>query len=277
MTSHTEPSEISSSEWLSLNQFLQELKKINTQCISVYYPYGKGQNTIQLLQETNRSELLKKIEIKIGKKILELKKNPVSVGNFTKTLCIFGWIKNGKIEIKVIGTSKKLPYIYSQIIQESKLKIDLQGRHKKGGQSQGRFLRARQTKIHVFFKKVANKVRLMDVDSELILLGGNGTGKTEFYDELNSQLISKCRFVEGLSFTTSINDIHKIIIHHLYEYRKKHMGEFLVENNYFILYRKIANTESSISNFLIIFEETANSILQDVFLAISNIFIIFLN
>jgi peptide chain release factor subunit 1 len=165
----------------------------------------------------------------------------------------------------VIGTSQKLPYIYmenkkpyvkpfsdilktsynvllvtvdqktakiqkfqgSQIIQESKLKIDLQGRHKKGGQSQGRFLRARQTKIHVFFKKVANKVRLMDVDSELILLGGNGPGKTEFYDELNSQLISKCRFVEGLSFTTSINDIHKIIIHHLYEYRKKHMEELI--------------------------------------------------
>ena len=265
MTSHADPSKISSSEWLSLNQFLQELKEINTQCISVYYPYGKGQDTIQLLQETNRSELLKKIEIKIGKKILELKKNPVSVGNFTKTLCIFGWIKHGKIEIKVIGTSQKLPYIYmvnkkpyvkpfsdilktnynvllvtvdqktakiqkfqgSQIIQESKLKIDLQGRHKKGGQSQGRFLRARQTKIHVFFKKVANKVRLMDTGSELILLGGNGPGKTEFYDELNSELSSKCRFVEGLSFTTPINDIHKLIIHHLYEYRKKHMAELI--------------------------------------------------
>ena len=69
MTSSAEPSEISSSEWLSLNQFLQELKEINTPCISVYYPYGKGQSTIQLLQETNRSESLKKIEIKIGKKI----------------------------------------------------------------------------------------------------------------------------------------------------------------------------------------------------------------
>ena len=104
----------------------------------------------------------------------------------------------------------------NQIIQESKLKIDLQGRHKKGGQSQGRFLRARQTKIHVFFKKVANKVRLMNSNSELILLGGNGHAKTEFYDELNSELTSKCRFVEGLSFITPMNDIHKIIIHHLY-------------------------------------------------------------
>ena len=261
----TSISEISPSEWLSLNQFVQELKEVNSQCISVYYPYGKGKDTIQLLQETSRSESLKKIENKIENKILELKKNPVSVGKFTKTLCVFGWIKNEKIHIKVIGTSKKLPYVYmvtkkpyvkpfsdilktnygvllvtvdqktariqkfygDQIIQESKLKIDLQGRHKKGGQSQGRFLRARQTKIHVFFKKVANKVRLMDVGTELILLGGNGPGKTEFYDELNSELTSKCRFVEGLSFTTSINDVHKIIIHHLYEYRKKHMEELI--------------------------------------------------
>ena len=258
-------SEIEPPEWLSINQFLLELKEIKGPCLSVYYPYGKGQNTIQLLQETKRSESVEKIKKKIENKILELKKNPVSVGKFTKTLCLFGWMINDKIHLKVIGTSKKLPYVYmvskkpyvkpfsdilktnysvlvvtidqktariqkyigSQIIQESKLKIDLQGRHKKGGQSQGRFLRARQTKIHVFFKKVANKVRLMSDNSELILLGGSGNGKTEFYDELNSELTSKCRFVEGLSFNTSVTDIHKIIIHHLYEYRKKHMEELM--------------------------------------------------
>ena len=258
-------SEIEPAEWLSINQFLLELKEIKGPCLSVYYPYGKGQNTIQLLQETKRSESVEKIKKKIESKILELKKNPVSVGKFTKTLCLFGWIADNKIHLKVIGTSKKLPYVYmvskkpyvkpfsdilktnysvlvvtidqktariqkyigSQIIQESKLKIDLQGRHKKGGQSQGRFLRARQTKIHVFFKKVANKVRLISDNTELILLGGSGNGKTEFYDELNSELTSKCRFVEGLSFNTSVTDIHKIIIHHLYEYRKKHMEELM--------------------------------------------------
>lgn len=258
-------SEIEHAEWLSINQFLLELKEIKDPCLSVYYPYGKGQNTIQLLQETKRSESVEKIKKKIESKILELKKNPVSVGKFTKTLCLFGWIADNKIHLKVIGTSKKLPYVYmvskkpyvkpfsdilktnysvlvvtidqktariqkyigSQIIQESKLKIDLQGRHKKGGQSQGRFLRARQTKIHVFFKKVANKVRLISDNTELILLGGSGNGKTEFYDELNSELTSKCRFVEGLSFNTSVTDIHKIIIHHLYEYRKKHMEELM--------------------------------------------------
>ena len=192
-----ELSEITSVEWLALNQFLCELKEIDFQCVSVYYPYGKGQETISLLQKTKRKEQFEIIESKIEKRITELKKNPSSAGTFTKTLCIFGWMKNGKVHIKEIGTSKKLPYIYlvskrpyikpfrdilktnydillvtldqksariqkfhgSQITQEAKLRIDLQGRHRKGGQSQGRFLRARQTKIHVFFKKVANKVR----------------------------------------------------------------------------------------------------------------------
>ncbi|MFQ5440449.1 MAG: Vms1/Ankzf1 family peptidyl-tRNA hydrolase [Nitrosopumilaceae archaeon] len=257
--------EISPSEWLSLNQFLYEIKQIDSECISVYYPYGKGEDTISLLKATKRKSQYEKIELEIEKKIAELKKNPISVGPHAKTLCIFGWIKNGKIKIKNIGTSKKLPFIYmlskrpyikpfgdvlktnfgvllvtldqksariqkfrgSQIIQEAKLRIDLQGRHKKGGQSQGRFLRARQTKIHVFFKKVANKVKMMESNSELILLGGTGPAKTEFFDELNSELVKKCRFVENLSFSTSINEIHKKIIHHLYQHRRKHVIEIV--------------------------------------------------
>ena len=265
MKNNLESFTISSSEWLSLNQFLYEIKQIDSPCVSVYYPYGKGEETISLLQETQRNESFEKIESKIEKTIKKLKDNPTSIGKFTKTLCIFGWIKNGKIHIKEIGTSKKLPYIYiaskkpfikpfndilktnydvllvtldqksakiqkfhgSQIIQEAKLRIDLQGRHRKGGQSQGRFLRARQTKIHVFFKKVANKVRMMDSNSELLLLGGIGPAKTEFYDELDSELVKKCQFVKTLSFSTPINDIHKKIIHHLYQHRRKYVTEII--------------------------------------------------
>ena len=260
-----ESSEISSSEWISINQFLHEIKSINSTCVSVYYPYGKGNETIFLLNENKRNDLVKRIESKIQKRILDLKKDPSSVGNFVQTLCIFGWINNGKIIIKAIGTSKKLPYIYmvskkpyikpfndvlktnynillvtldqktariqefhgSQILQEAKLKIDLQGRHRKGGQSQGRFLRARQTKIHVFFKKVAYKIKTMDSNSELLLLGGCGPAKTEFYDELDSELMKKCRFVENLSFSTPSKEIHEKIIHHLYQHRRKHVIELL--------------------------------------------------
>ena len=254
-------SEISQSEWFSLNQFLHELKQNNSRCVSVYYPYGKGTETISLLQATKRSKPIEKIESKIEDRINYLKKTPSSVGKFVKTLCIFGWIQNDKIVIKEVGTSKKLPYIYmvskkpyvkpfrdilkinydvllvtidqktariqkfhgNKITSEAKIRIDLQGRHKKGGQSQGRFLRARQTKIHVFFKKVANKVKEMDSNSDLILLGGTGNAKTEFYDILEPKLAKKCQYVEKLSFATSINEIHKKIISRLYQYRKKNV------------------------------------------------------
>lgn len=259
--------EISPQEWLTLNQFLHEIKKVKFPCVSVYYPYGKGAQTISLLQETKRSEPFEKIEAKIETRIKELKKNPPTAGRFAKTLCIFGWINNGRVTVKEVGTSKRLPYIYmaskkpyvkpfedvlktsydvllvtldqktariqkfhgNQIIQESKMRIDLQGRHKKGGQSQGRFLRARQTKIHVFFKKVANKVRELDDNSELILLGGTGVAKTEFFDELNSELREKCRFVEDLSFSTPINDVYSKMINKLYEYRKRYVAEVIAK------------------------------------------------
>ena len=88
-------------------------------------------------------------------------------------------------------------------------------------------MRARQTKIHVIFKKIAKKVKEMDSDCEMILLGGIGMAKTEFYDELDLQLLKKCRFVENISFSTPINEIHKKIIHHLYQYRKKHVVEII--------------------------------------------------
>ena len=265
MKSDLELSEISSNEWLSLNQFVHELKKIDSPCMSVYYTKGKENEVITLLRDSKRNEYFEKIELEIEKKILDLKKKKKSIGNYVKTLCIFGWMKNNKIIIKELGISKKLPYIYmaskrpyvkpfqdvlktnykvllvtidqksariqkfhgSQIIQESKLRINLQGRHKKGGQSQGRFMRARQTQIHVFFKKVASKLRSMNDDTELILLGGSGPAKTEFFDELDSDLIQKCRFVETLTFSTSLQTIHEKIISHLYQHRKRHVSEII--------------------------------------------------
>lgn len=265
MRTNLEPSKITPFEWLKLNQFLHEIKRVNATCISVYYPYGKGEEIKSLLKETKRNESLELIELEIDNKISELRSNPSSVGKSTKTLCIFGWIADNKVNIKTIGTSKKLPYIYmaskspyvkpfndlletehnvllvtldqksakiqkfhgNLVVQESKLRIDLQGRHRAGGQSQGRFLRARQTKIHVFFKKVANKVKDMESNSDMVLLGGPGIAKTEFFSELDSELIKKCRFVENLSFSTPRNEIYMKIIHHLYQHRRKYVAEIV--------------------------------------------------
>ncbi|QUC65521.1 peptide chain release factor 1 [Nitrosopumilus sp. K4] len=265
MKSHLETSEISPDEWLSINQFLFEIKQIEKPCVSVYYPYGKGTETISLLKNTKREESIERIEKEIEKRISRLKKHPTTVGKTTKTLCIFGWIQNGKVTIKEIGTSKKLPYIYTvskkphikpffdilktnhdvifvildqksakiqkfhggQSIEEAKLGIDLRGRHKKGGQSQGRFLRARNTKIHVFFKKIAAKIRMMSQDVNLILIGGNGNAKTEFFDELDTESKKKCRFVTNVSFSTPKSKVYEKIIHHLYKQRRQHVSDVI--------------------------------------------------
>ena len=39
MQKNPNPSEIEPFEWLLINRFLHELKQIDSQCISVYYPY----------------------------------------------------------------------------------------------------------------------------------------------------------------------------------------------------------------------------------------------
>ena len=77
-------SEISSSEWLMLNQFLHEIKQINTACVSVYYPFGKGHEMISLLEETKRNQSIEKIESEMEKKITQIRKKPSSVGNLQK-------------------------------------------------------------------------------------------------------------------------------------------------------------------------------------------------
>jgi len=72
------------------------------------------------------------------------------------------------------------------------------------------------------------KVRYLDSnDVEILFLGGVGTAKTEFHDELNSELKKKCRFIEGISFGIHTNDVNKKIINHLYDYRKKHVLEII--------------------------------------------------
>ena len=259
-------SEISPSEWYSINRFTLELESQNAPCVSVYYPYDKDIETVHLLRETKRDEETEKIESAIEKRIIKLSKVTNPKKQFINTYCIFGWQSKRKIIIKDMPISKKLPYVYlagkkpylkpfydilkanyhtilvildhksahiryllgDKILAEEKLSINLQGRHKKGGQSQKRFLRARQTFIQGFFKKIAKKVSNLDSKNvEILFLGGAGIAKTEFHDELNTELKKKCRFIENISFSTSSNEINKKIIKHLYDHRKKHVLEIV--------------------------------------------------
>lgn len=241
-------------------------QKADSSFISLYYPHGNDAQTIHLLRKTKRNERLEKIESAIEREIAKNNSNTKtkSKDRFINTHCIFGWHSNGKTTLKEIGISKKLPFVYlagkrpfvkpfqdilksnyqiilvildnksariqhmqgDRVLEEQRLSINLQGRHKKGGQSQKRFLRARQTFIQGFFRRIAKKIENLDSnDVEILFIGGIGTAKIEFHDELNSELKKKCRFIEGISFGTNVNEQNKKIIKHLYDYRKKHVLE----------------------------------------------------
>ncbi len=262
------PSEINPSEWYSINQFTKELESQNFPCVSVYFPHDKNLETIHLLKERKRDEVTEKIKSAIEKRINKLNKDVNHKKQFINTYCIFGWQSNGKVILKDIAISKKLPYVYligkkpylkpfydilkanyrtilvildhksahirylqgDKVLDEKRLSINLQGRHKKGGQSQKRFLRARQTFIQGFFKKIVKKVSDLDSnDVEILFLGGAGTAKIEFHDELNSELKKKCRFIDDISFSTPTGDVNKKIIKHLYDYRKKHVLDIVLK------------------------------------------------
>ena len=112
MQNELEYTEISASEWFSLNHFVHELKQIDSPCISVYYTTGKEKEIVSLLEETKRNPYFEKIESKIERKILDSKIKKKSIGKHVKTMCLFGWIKNERVVIKGIGLSKRLPLIY---------------------------------------------------------------------------------------------------------------------------------------------------------------------
>ncbi|MDH3657514.1 MAG: Vms1/Ankzf1 family peptidyl-tRNA hydrolase [Nitrosopumilus sp.] len=261
-------SEINPSEWYSINRFTLELESQKSACVSVYYPHDKNLETVYLLRETKRDEATEKIESAIEKRIAKLSKATNPKKQFINTYCIFGWQSNRKVILKDIAISKKLPYVYlvgkkpylkpfydilkanyhtilvildhksahirylqgDKILAEERLSINLQGRHKKGGQSQKRFLRARHTFIQGFFKKIAKKVSNLDSnDVEILFLGGVGIAKTEFHDELNSELKKKCRFIDDISFDTATNDVNRKIIKNLYDHRKKYVLEIIAK------------------------------------------------
>ena len=113
------------------------------------------------------------------------------------------------------------------------------------------FLRAFQTKIHVFFKKVAKKVLAMDSkDVKILFLGGNGPAKTEFHDELDPKLLKKCRFVNTVSLSTPTTDIHKKLLTHLYAYRKARVTRMLEEFEHKVKEGKTARRNSVIKKAL---------------------------
>lgn len=208
---------------------------------------------------------------------------------FINTYCIFGWISENHVVQSEIAISKKLPYICisskkpyikpfrdvlktnhtillvlldhktahirlmygDKVLSEQKLSINLQGRHKKGGQSQKRFLRARQTYIQSFFKKITKKLSVLDSnDVSVLFLGGVGTAKIELHDELNSELKSKTRFIDNVTFSTPTDTVNKKIIKHLYDFRKKRVLDMTLKFEKSVKANLIAKDNSKIQKAL---------------------------
>ncbi|HET8719480.1 MAG TPA: Vms1/Ankzf1 family peptidyl-tRNA hydrolase [Candidatus Nitrosotenuis sp.] len=256
------PSMVDPAEWYSINKFMLSLDSQNPPYVSVYDPRGKDLEAVNILQETKRNEITEKIEHAVEKRIINLDKSTNAKKRFIAMHCVFGWQDNGRIVVRNIGISKRLPFVYvvskkpflkpiydilqtnyriilvildhksmymrymhgNKTLIEKRKSINLQGRHKKGGQSQKRFLRARQTFIQGFFKKVQGEIQsLYSKDVDILFLGGSGMAKTEFYGTLVGDLKDKCRIIRDVDFGTSANELDKKIIRSFYEYRKKYV------------------------------------------------------
>ena len=253
---------IDPAEWYSINKFVLSLNSQNPPYVSVYYPRGKDLEAVDILQETKRDDATEKIEHAVEKRIANLDKSTGAKKRFIAMHCVFGWQDDGRVVTRNIGISERLPFVYvvsktpflkpiydilqtnyriilvildhksmylrcmhgNRTLAEKRKSINLQGRHKKGGQSQKRFLRARQTFIQGFFKKVQGEIHSLDSkDVDILFLGGSGMAKTEFYGTLVGDLKEKCRIIQDIDFSTPANELDKTIIRSFYDYRKKHV------------------------------------------------------
>jgi len=241
-------------EWYAVNRFIKELNQSNSPVVSVYVPISEASNMINTLRETERLPEIEEIEAIIEKR-LALKKI------YNGSICIFGW--NGKegIVIKEFVVSKALPPVYlvgkepyieplhdileinydvllivldhkeamirhykgKDILQHSKIKTYLRGKHSKGGYSQGRFERLRNLQIKHFFNKV--KERLKDINLaqiELIILSGPGLAKKEFMQSyINKNVRKKTRIIEGINLSTPDDNLIIKVINALDHLRKQ--------------------------------------------------------
>ena len=95
------------------------------------------------------------------------------------------------------------------------------------------------------------KVSNMDSnDVKILFLGGVGNAKIGFHDELDSELKMKSRFMENVSFNTSMNIVNKKIIKHLYDYRRKHVLEVVSKFEKAIKEKLIVRKNSEIQKAL---------------------------
>ena len=243
---------LSPQEWYGLNRFAQELTGYQSPVLSLYLPsYEVAQGSRILAEKENKKDLAGVREA-IANRLDSAKYHSGSI-------CLFGWSKKGRSIVKHVRISKEVPPLYvvqrkpylkplkdileighqvlvlimdhkkakievyngGELVEEIGVRSYLKGRHKKGGQSAKRFNQNRKLQIRYFFNKVSQQLSSLELESiELILLGGRGLAKREFFSTMGDELARKTHILERISFETPKKEITTRVISILDKTRK---------------------------------------------------------
>ena len=239
-------------EWYSLNRFILQLNKYETPVLSLYLPSYEMSDGLRILEERETMNELEGVRAAIANRLVRTKYHSGSI-------CLFGWSTNKRSIVKHVRISKEVPPLYvvhrkpylkplkdileigyqvlviildhktakikvyngSELVEEIGVRSYLRGRHKKGGQSQKRFNQNRKLQIRYFFNKVSQQLSGMQLDDiELVLLGGRGLAKKEYFSVMQNDIARKTQILDRVSFTTSRKDITRRVISILDKTRK---------------------------------------------------------
>ena len=239
-------------EWYDLNRFTLQLRDAKPPVLSLYLPSYEMADGSKILDEKDSIVGFEGVRDAVADRLNKVKYHSGSI-------CLFGWSNKGQSIVKHVRLSKELPPLYvfhhkpylkplkdileigyqvlviimdhkrarievyngSELIEEISVRSYLTGKHKKGGWSQKRFQQNRDLQIKYFFNKVNQQLKNLEEDSiELILLGGRGLAKKEFFAIMDANLVRKTCIVDRMSFGTSMRAITRRVISILDKLRK---------------------------------------------------------
>lgn len=240
-------------EWYKVNRFVNELKTAYVPpVVSVYTPPREIDRVIRILEETERVPEVEEVETAIERELDSLRR---SVGS----ICMFGW-KAEEVVLKHLITSGDVPPVYvvdakpffeplhdileirydtllilldqkeallklyegGEVQRQKRIKSYVGAKHHKGGWSQKRFSRIRETQVQNHLNRVQEYLGRFDLKSiERIIIAGSGNAKKDFArGHLTKELADKAVLVKGLDFSSSGEEIDAMLVDQLDKYRK---------------------------------------------------------
>ncbi len=223
-------------EWWRLNLFLRGLAEARPPVVSVHIPASKAAKFAKVLERPPR-EAPAEFEGVAGALKSELERR----GPFSGTLCLFGWLEEGRPVVRAHEVSATLRHHYGageapfaeplhdlleprctfvlvqtdlhdatvrryeglDIVGQKLVHSYVERHHKKGGASAARYQRGQQEQVHQHLVNVRRTLERFVAGADLVLVGGPGTAKAQFMPLLGAALAPRARLVEGLGPATS--------------------------------------------------------------------------